>query len=226
MAVTFHYFPVFAKGPAIALALEHSGMEWKGAFVVPADWKAMKPTTPWGELPVLEIPGVGMLGHEIAILSYVARQVPAMSGDNDVEWSVSQQLLYEAEDIYAKLGKYQHTIMVRDKCTPEELQEFWNDVDATKHNRAQGLHVYLTHLEKFYTTAGKGEGKFTASGKTIGECKLWATLHMLKMLKDDIFANYPGLKAFYDAFGALKETQSVITTGAKFPEPFKQYFVN
>lgn len=28
----FTYFPLFAKGPACALALEHSGIEWEGAL--------------------------------------------------------------------------------------------------------------------------------------------------------------------------------------------------
>ena len=29
MSHAVNYFPVFAKGPAIALALEHSGLDWE-----------------------------------------------------------------------------------------------------------------------------------------------------------------------------------------------------
>merc|ERR1712217_68093 len=77
--VKFTYFPLWAKGPAIALALEHSGIEWVGEF--PDDWKGkMKANTPWLELPVLDVPGIGVIGHETAILNYVGRRSKKMDG--------------------------------------------------------------------------------------------------------------------------------------------------
>ena len=54
-----------AEGPAIALALEHSGLAWKGAFPgtgATPEWGELKPTTPWGHVPTLEVPGVGTMG--------------------------------------------------------------------------------------------------------------------------------------------------------------------
>lgn len=47
--VRLHYFNVFAKGPAIALALNHGQVDWEGEF--PSAWKEMKSQTPFGELP-------------------------------------------------------------------------------------------------------------------------------------------------------------------------------
>ena len=49
-----NYFPVFAKGPAIALALDLAGLDWEGVFLKPgstmenigADWGELKPKTP------------------------------------------------------------------------------------------------------------------------------------------------------------------------------------
>ena len=55
--------------PAVALA--HSGLEWTGKFANAGEggWKALKPSTPWGETPILEgVPGVGTIGHELTIL--------------------------------------------------------------------------------------------------------------------------------------------------------------
>merc|ERR1712007_404994 len=98
-AVNLTYFPLWAKGPSIALALEHSGLEWEGAFCQFEDWKDMKGTTPFRELPVLEVPDHGMIGHELAILNYIGQQVPAMGGMDVKEFLVSQQLLNQAEDI-------------------------------------------------------------------------------------------------------------------------------
>eukprot|EP00933_Yihiella_yeosuensis_P029197 TRINITY_DN22874_c0_g1_i1.p1 TRINITY_DN22874_c0_g1~~TRINITY_DN22874_c0_g1_i1.p1 ORF type:complete len:227 (-),score=26.32 TRINITY_DN22874_c0_g1_i1:61-741(-) len=218
-----HYFDVFAKGPSCALALAYSGLDWEGVF--PAAWAEQKPQTPWGELPVLEIPGQGMLGHELAILNYIARRCPTMGGANDAEFLISQQLCSQAEDIYQKLSKFQNTVKIKDKCTPEQLKAFWEDTDSSKHNRDQGLHVYLTHLERFYSTCGHSDGKFTTSGTTIGECKLFTSLHCLKMIKDDVLSNYAGLTAFYNFFGALESTKLILTNGGNFPGPFRQYFL-
>ncbi|CAE7780336.1 Glutathione S-transferase [Symbiodinium microadriaticum] len=171
--VKLHYFNVFAKGPAIALALHHGGLDWEGVF--PSNWKDLKPTTPFGELPILEVQGK-MIGHEFAILSYLAKCSPALGGANDEEYLISLQIASQAEDIYQKLGKYQNTIGQKDKCSADELRAFWEDTDTAKHSREYGIHAYLQYLEKFYIKiAGKGgnTGKFTASGVSVGECKLF-----------------------------------------------------
>ena len=138
------YFPLWAKGPAPALALAHSGLAWTGEN--PGDWKALKPTTPWGELPVLEIPGAGALGHELAILNYLGTRAAALRGATEAEFLVSQQLVCEAEDVYQKLVKVQPTLYARAK-PPEGFLAFWSAADATVHNRDFGLQIYLEHLD-------------------------------------------------------------------------------
>merc|ERR1711871_246498 len=139
-----YYFPVWAKGPAPALALAHSGMPWEGEF--PEDWKALKASTPWGHLPVLETE-LGMIGHEIAILNWVAQKAGAkMAGQTDLECAISQQLLHEAEDIYSKVYKFQPDVKRKDKATTEELDALWAATDSTAHNKQQGLQVHLAKL--------------------------------------------------------------------------------
>ena len=96
------YFPVFAKGPGPALALAHSGLDFEIAN--PEDWASMKPTTPWGHLPLLEV-GTLVIGHELAILSVIGRQSCKMGGAGSAEFAVSQQLMSQAEDIYQKIQK-------------------------------------------------------------------------------------------------------------------------
>ena len=91
------------------MALAHSGLEWTGKFANAGEggWKALKPSTPWGETPILEgVPGVGTIGHELTILQYIAKRAgPALEGADEKEWLTSMQIMSEAEDIYAKLGK-------------------------------------------------------------------------------------------------------------------------
>ena len=215
------YFPLWAKGPAPALALAHSGLAWTGEN--PGDWKALKPTTPWGELPVLEIPGAGALGHELAILNYLGTRAAALRGATEAEFLVSQQLVCEAEDVYQKLVKVQPTLYARAK-PPEGFLAFWSVADATVHNRDFGLQIYLEHLERFAART-PGDARFTAAGCSVGECKLFASLHALVLIRADVLAPYPLLAAFYARFEAEPPTREILATGGQMPKPFKQYFI-
>lgn len=220
----FTYFPLFAKGPACALALEHSGVEWEGAN--PVNWKEEdKALTPWNNLPTLDIPGIGLIGHEQAILSYIGSLSPKMGGDTQKDRIVSDQILNQAEDIYTSLHTNVNKISNRENSTPETVENFWTNDDRAVHCRSQGVRVHLRMLEEYYNKNSPVAGAFTTSGVTVGECKLFVTLTMLKLMRDDCLTDFPGLAAFYDRLNADEKTLSVLQTGAKMPQPFKQYFV-
>eukprot|EP00435_Cladocopium_sp_Y103_P007528 s3067_g2.t1 len=214
-AVKFTYFPLFAKGPACAFALEHSGIEWQGAF--PDDWKSLKATTPFLHLPILETEDAGTIGHELAILNYIGQKSQKMGGAGAKEFAISQQLMCQAEDIYQKLVKLKAGII-----TGADADAFWNDVDEQSHNRNFGVKVYLQLLEAFYKSCGVEGGKFTTSGVTVGECKLFATFHILILIKEDILKDYPGLSSFYTRFASEAATQSILKDGGKMPDAFGQ----
>lgn len=216
-AAKLTYFKLWAKGPSIALALQHSGMDWEGAF--PEDWKTMKAATPFLELPVLEVPELGAIGHELAILNYIGQTSPKMAGADTKEFVVSQQLLQQAEDIYQKLTKLKVGMI-----TGDEAEAFWTDENDQTHNRNFGVRVFLRLLEAFHAKCGVEGGKFTSSGTTVGECKLFATLHTLKLIKDDILTDFPGLSSFYDRFAAEEATQAILNGTGKMPGQFAQYF--
>jgi len=216
-AVKFTYFPLFAKGPACALALEHSGIEWEGAF--PGTWSELKPTTPWLHLPILETEDAGVIGHELAILNYIGQKSEKMGGAGPKEIAISQQLMCQAEDIYKQLGMLKNGFIAG-----KDAEAFWEAVDEKSHNRNFGVKVYLQLLEAFYKTCGAEGGKFTTSGVTVGECKLFATLHILILIKADILKDYPGLNSFYTRFASEAPTQSILKDGGKMPDAFGQYF--
>jgi hypothetical protein len=219
------YFSLFGKGPSIALALAHSPLKWK--LIFPEDWSSLKPSTSWGFLPVLEAPGDVQVGHEAAILNYIGHVVPSMGGSSSADFATSQQLLFQAEDIYQKLVRVQNTIMAKDKVADAELQAFWSDADGAKHNAKYGVLVYLSSVERFLAKCGgTASGKFTVHGLTVGECKLFVVLHILKTIKDDVLGGSPGLTAFYSRIAALDKTKGFIEgTLEEMPGPFKQYFV-
>ena len=63
-----------------------------------------------------KVPGYGLIGHELAILNFLAWKVPVLAGQDDAECAVSFQIVQAAEDIYLKLTKYQNTMGIKDKC--------------------------------------------------------------------------------------------------------------
>ena len=218
------YFPLWAKGPAPALALSHAGIPF--IHDVP-DWPSLKATTPFSKLPMLEIPdseGTTTITHELAILNYVGRMHPSkMLGSNDRDFVISSQLMCEAEDIYAKVGRLQPTTKVPVKCSVEELQRLWAVTPKlSDHNRDQGLHANLSLLERFGALegAGNGDGRLTSGGSTIGECKLFSTLRLLHLIEESVLDPYPCLNTFYTRFGELSETKIVTESGK-----FHKYFV-
>lgn len=96
------YFPLWAKVGS-AIALEHSGLEWR--YTTPQDWKQEKSSLQWCCLPVLKnIPAESgsmnkclescnqTLGHEAAILNYIAERCPdRMKGKTMADFLASQQ---------------------------------------------------------------------------------------------------------------------------------------
>lgn len=215
------YFGIYGKGPAPALALAHSGLEYQISF--PDAWSEMKPKTPWGHLPVLEMPSGLMIGHEMSILNFIGMTSAKMGGRTDVEFVISQQLMCQAEDIYQKLTKMQNTIMETDKVTKDELDALWASADTSGHNKNNGIPAYLSFVEKLPSAE---DGRFTTSGVSVGECKLFAVLHTMVSIRDDVLAPFPKLSAFYARFGALEPTKSMLAgTLPGMPGPFKPYFI-
>merc|ERR1711871_1486572 len=91
---------------------------------------------------------------------------------------------------------------------------FWDSADATRHNKDQGLAVFLQLLERCYATCGDG-GRFTRAGCSVGECKLFSSLHVLVMLRPEVLDGFPGLKEFYTRFAAEPATKDFLDTGGK-----------
>jgi hypothetical protein len=181
-------------------------------------------------MPTLEVSaGDGStmtIGHELAILSWIGRAVPSMGGESAADFAASSQLMCECEDIYAKLTRYQPTTRQPDKCSAAELAAFWStSPDSTVHNRDQGLHVSLALLDRFAAACAAGDGQFTATGASVGECKLFSTLHALVLIEPDVLRPHPRLGAFYARFASRDATRTLLETGGQMPAPFEQYFV-
>merc|ERR1712176_1178840 len=210
-------------GPA--LALEFAGVEWevgagpgsKGTGNLWAEWLEMKPNAVWGYLPNLEVPGVDKkIGTELAILNYLGRKYPSLGGETDEDFIISQNLMHQSDELYMKLTKNCPTIMAKDKPA-DEFKKFWDGDDANTHSNAQGLKVYLSQFEAYM----KGDDKFTSSGTTVGEIKLFATLYLVTLIDPKISFGAK-VAAFMKKFNEDPKVTSVL--GDKYKDA-AQYFI-
>jgi glutathione S-transferase len=69
--LTYFDFPG-GRGEAARLAFHIAGVDWVDDRLK-GDWPAKKPTTPFGGLPILEVPGRGVVSQCNAILNYIGR---------------------------------------------------------------------------------------------------------------------------------------------------------
>lgn len=70
--LTYFDAPV-SRGEECRLALHIGGVDFEDHRIKREDWLALKPTTPFGSLPLLEMPGRPVLADSNAILVFVGR---------------------------------------------------------------------------------------------------------------------------------------------------------
>lgn len=226
MSYVLTYWPIKAKQIATALALEVSGATWevgagpgsKGTGDLWAEWLEMKPNTPWGYLPNVKTPEGRTLGTEFTILQFLGRKFPALAGETDDDFHISQELMHQSEELYQKYAKLIPTIMAKDK-SPEEFKQFWEGDNAATHSNAQGLKVYIAQFDKYL--AGKGGDKATSSGWTLGELKLYATLVIIQLMQSD----YPFPESVGKFMARMNGDARVRRVMDEVLKPTSQYFI-
>ena len=62
-----------SRGEECRLALHAAGVEFEDHRIKGAEWPTVKPTMPFGAMPVLEIEGKGRLAQSNAILGFIGR---------------------------------------------------------------------------------------------------------------------------------------------------------
>jgi glutathione S-transferase len=92
-----------SRGEECRLALHVGGVEFEDVRIKRADWPALKPTTPFGGLPVLEMPGQPPLGQSNAILALIGRQY-GLHPQDDFEAARHEAMMCHVEDLRTHVG--------------------------------------------------------------------------------------------------------------------------
>jgi glutathione S-transferase len=108
-----------SRGEECRLALHVAGVDFEDDRLKRADWAALKPKTPFGSLPVLEMPGHPPLAQSNAILVLVGR-LHDLHPKDPFEAARHEAVLHYAEDLRHTLGP---TLRINDEDEKKKARE-------------------------------------------------------------------------------------------------------
>ena len=92
-----------SRGEECRLALHIAGVDFEDVRIKFEDWPALKPTTPYGAMPVLELSGQAPLAHTNAILQLIGRRHGLHPAD-EIEAARHEGMMQHVEDMRAVVG--------------------------------------------------------------------------------------------------------------------------
>ena len=136
-----------SRGEECRLALHLAGIEFEDNRVKRGDWLALKPSTPYGSMPILELPGKPPLAQCNAILVLIGRRNGLHPAD-DFEAAQHEALMHHVEDLRHHIGP---TLRIKDE----------DQKRAARQELATGyIPTWAAHTEKQL-----GEGPFVGGAK-------------------------------------------------------------
>jgi glutathione S-transferase len=183
------YFDISgSRGEECRLALFLAGVEFEDNRIKREDWAALKPTTPWGSMPILEIPGKPRLAQSNAILNLIGRK-HGLHPTDEFEMARHEMVMNAVEDVRHHVGP---TLRITD---PAEKK-------AKREELATGF------LQSFGKNAEREiEGPFLAGPKLhVADLKLfmivrWFATGTVDHIPANVFEAYPKLMRLYRAVG-------------------------
>src|SRR4051812_25230866 len=111
-----------SRGEECRLALHLAGIDFEDARIKGADWPAMKEQTPYGALPVLELPGRPPLAHSNAILVMIGR-LHGLHPSDDFDAARHEGMMQHVEDLRGAVGPTIRMSEPEKKAAREALAE-------------------------------------------------------------------------------------------------------
>jgi glutathione S-transferase len=176
-----------SRGEECRLALHLAGVPFEDVRVKREDWPALKPKTPFGSIPVLEMPGHAPLAQSNAILVLVGRQ-HGLHPKDDLEAARHEAMMGHVEDLRTTVSP---TIRITNEAEKKAAREALV---------AGYLPTWAANAEKQL-----GDGPFFAGAKLhVVDLKLhmavrWFAGGKVDYIPATIFAGFPKLTRVHDA---------------------------
>ncbi|KAL4714893.1 hypothetical protein ACJJTC_012565 [Scirpophaga incertulas] len=193
--VEFTYFPVKALGEGPRLLMSYGGQAFEDNRINPADWPTIKPTTPFGQLPMLSMDGK-KYAQSLALSRYFGRKY-GLTGATPEEALEIDMTVDFINDIRAKSAIVHYE---KDETVQKAKHE-----DYSKN-------VYPDMLGKLNDIVGRNNGHIAAGKLTWGDFILAGMYDYLKVMlrMPDLDTKYPNLKKVVDNVYALPQLKNYL----------------
>ena len=189
------------RGEPARVALSIAGIPFEDHRVVFADWAALKPTTPFGGMPVLEADGA-RISQSNAINRYVGR-LAGLYPEDPWQAALCDEVSDAVESFYAELAP---SFAIRD---PEELER-------VRGRLVEGpIPLYLKGLAELLKQRGGdwfADGRLTMADLKVSDCVRHLTAGKLDHIPRDLVERvaptlvehrrrvlaHPGVQAYYE----------------------------
>uniref|UniRef100_A0A914Z2L6 glutathione transferase n=1 Tax=Panagrolaimus superbus TaxID=310955 RepID=A0A914Z2L6_9BILA len=196
---TLNYFPIRGLAEPARLLLHYAGQEFTDKRLTNEQWLAMKPLTPYGQLPILEVDG-HTIAQSGAIYRFLGNKFGLCGKD---EW--------ESAEI--------DSIMFALLAFGNEVREFF----AVSAGRQEGDKAALfenqfkpaaeKYLPAFHQALSKtGSGYFVKSGISYIDFVVAENVDKLNGLLPEFFAKHPSLLQHSKRVMSLPELQKYLST--------------
>ncbi|CAM9459718.1 unnamed protein product [Ascophyllum nodosum] len=186
-----------------------TGKDWEDKRISFDDFKQLKPTLPFKQVPVLEVDGK-VIPQSLAQLRYVGK-IGGIYPEDALEAANADAAMDAVTDLHARLAP---SVQAKDHDKKLELRKDFVEYAA----------LWLGNLEHFLEAAG---GKYFAGGKlSIGDIAVVARLNWLKdgtleAVPTTIVDGYPLLSALVDR---VMSEPRIVDYVEKLPEPVVRQF--
>lgn len=184
--LTYFDAPV-SRGEECRLAFVLAGVDFEDNRIARDAWPALKPTTPFGAVPVLEVPGHPPIAQSNAILTYIGRRYGAHPADL-AEAARHEAVMAHVEDLRAMVAPSGRL--------PDE---------AAKRAAREQLAATSIPAWAGFVEAQLGDGPFYAGAKPhVVDVKLYMGLRsfrrgVMDFIPTTVFDGFPKLLRLYDA---------------------------
>merc|ERR1711902_319631 len=195
--VKLTYFNLRARGEPCRLLLAYGGIKYEDNRIAPpwdptSTWASLKPTTPFGQLPVLNWDGVEIC-QSMAAARFIAREV-GLAGNSSLEQAQVDEVIDVIQDLVNTWVKLY----------------FAKDEAALKNFAEVTLITALGQLEKKLESRG---------GKNfVGNALTWADIHVymyLDGLDKDVLEKFPLQAALKEMVGNIPNIKAWVESRPK-----------
>jgi len=184
------YFDARGRAEPTRWCFAYGGTDYEDVRINKPDWPAMKASTPFGQLPYLEVDGKP-LAQSLTICRFVARK-NGLVGKDDFEAAQADALVDYVADAAKGLAALHSESDEKKKSAIKEAFI------------KEGVQPFLKGLERHLQSNNNGEGYFVGTKPTWADIVVVCFLDGLVVMDNTVLDNYKLLKAHSQRVHDLK----------------------